>query len=36
MTDDQLRELIAVMGFANANNRIAAGYQVEIDERFKA
>lgn len=35
MTDAQLQELIAVMGFANANNRIAAGYQVEIDERFK-
>jgi AhpD family alkylhydroperoxidase len=34
MTDDQLKELIAVVGFANANNRIAAGYQVEIDERF--
>jgi AhpD family alkylhydroperoxidase len=36
MTDEQLRELIAVMGFANANNRIVAGYQVEIDERFRA
>ena len=35
MTDEQLKELIAVMGFANANNRIAAGYQVEIDEQFK-
>ena len=35
MTDEQLKELIAVMGFANANNRIVAGYQVEIDERFK-
>jgi AhpD family alkylhydroperoxidase len=35
MTDEQLKELIAVVGFANANNRIAAGYQVEIDERFK-
>jgi AhpD family alkylhydroperoxidase len=35
MTDDQLNELIAVLGFANANNRIVAGYQVEIDERFK-
>jgi len=35
MTDDQLKELIAVLGFANANNRIVAGYQVEIDERFK-
>jgi AhpD family alkylhydroperoxidase len=35
MTDEQLKELIAVVGFANANNRVAAGYQVEIDERFK-
>ncbi|HEY2844962.1 MAG TPA: carboxymuconolactone decarboxylase family protein [Bryobacteraceae bacterium] len=35
MTDEQLKELIAVVGFANANNRIAAAYQVEIDERFK-
>ncbi len=34
MTDEQLKELIAVVGFANANNRIVAGYQVEIDERF--
>jgi AhpD family alkylhydroperoxidase len=36
MTDEQLKELIAVVGFANANNRIVAGYQVEIDERFRA
>lgn len=35
MTDEQLKELIAVMGFANANNRIVAAYQVEIDQRFK-
>jgi len=35
MTDEQLKELIAVVGFANANNRIVAGYQVEIDKRFK-
>jgi AhpD family alkylhydroperoxidase len=35
MTDEQLKELIAVVGFANANNRIVAGYQVEIDERFQ-
>ena len=35
MTDEQLKELIAIVGFANANNRIVAGYQVEIDERFK-
>ena len=35
MTEEQLKELIAVVGFANANNRIVAGLQVEIDERFK-
>jgi AhpD family alkylhydroperoxidase len=35
MTDDQLKELIAVVGFANANNRVVAGYQVEVDERFR-
>ena len=35
MTDHQLKELIAVVGFANANNRMVAGLQVEIDERFK-
>jgi AhpD family alkylhydroperoxidase len=35
MTDEQLKELIAVVGFANANNRIVAGYQVEVDERFR-
>ena len=35
MTDEQLKELIAVVGFANANNRIVAGYQVEIDQRFR-
>jgi AhpD family alkylhydroperoxidase len=35
MTDSQFKELMAVVGFANSNNRIVAGYQVEIDERFK-
>ena len=34
MTDDQLKELIAVVGLANANNRIAAAYQVETDAAF--
>ena len=28
-------ELMAVVGMANETNRLAAGYQVEIDERFK-
>jgi AhpD family alkylhydroperoxidase len=35
MTDDQFRELIAVVGMANESNRLAAGYQVEIDDQFK-
>jgi AhpD family alkylhydroperoxidase len=35
MTDEQLKELIAVTGLANSNNRLVAGYQVEIDDRFK-
>jgi AhpD family alkylhydroperoxidase len=36
MTDEQLKELIAVTGFANSNNRVVAGYQVEIDDQFKS
>jgi len=35
MTDDQFRELMAVVGMANESNRLSAGYQVEIDEQFK-
>src|SRR5438876_1346927 len=35
MTDAQLAELMAVVGMANESNRLAGGYQVEIDERFK-
>jgi AhpD family alkylhydroperoxidase len=36
MTDTQLKELIAVVGFANSNNRIVAAHQVEIDPRFQS
>jgi len=36
MTEDQFRELMAVVGMANESNRLAAGYQVEIDDQFKA
>ena len=36
MTDAQFTELMAVVGMANETNRLASGYQVEIDERFKA
>jgi AhpD family alkylhydroperoxidase len=35
MTDQMLAELMAVVGMANETNRLASGYQVEIDERFK-
>lgn len=35
MTDAMLGELMAVVGMANETNRLANGYQVEVDERFK-
>jgi AhpD family alkylhydroperoxidase len=34
MTDAMLAEVLAVVGMANESNRLASGYQVEIDERF--
>jgi AhpD family alkylhydroperoxidase len=36
MTDQMFVELMAVAGMANETNRLASGYQVEIDERFKS
>ena len=35
MTDDMFRELMAVVGMANESNRLAAGYQIEVDDRYK-
>ena len=35
MSDQMLAELMAVVGMANESNRLASGYQVEIDERFR-
>jgi AhpD family alkylhydroperoxidase len=35
MTDAMLAELMAVVGMANESNRLASGYQVEIDDKFK-
>jgi AhpD family alkylhydroperoxidase len=35
MSDSMFAELMAVVGMANETNRLAAGYQVEIDEQFK-
>ena len=35
MTDAMFAELMAVVGMANETNRLASGYQVEIDEQFR-
>jgi AhpD family alkylhydroperoxidase len=35
MTDAMMAELMAVVGMANETNRLASGYQVPIDERFR-
>src|SRR5271169_1166213 len=34
MTNAMLAEVMAVVGMANESNRLASGYQVEIDQRF--
>ena len=36
MTDAMFHELMAVVGMANETNRLASGYQVPVDEQFKA
>jgi AhpD family alkylhydroperoxidase len=35
MSPQMFGELMAVVGMANETNRLASGYRVEIDERFK-
>jgi AhpD family alkylhydroperoxidase len=35
MTPAMFAELMAVVGMANETNRLASGYQVEIDEAFR-
>jgi AhpD family alkylhydroperoxidase len=35
MTPEMFAEVMAVVGMANESNRLASGYQVEIDERFR-
>jgi AhpD family alkylhydroperoxidase len=35
MTDAMFAEAMAIVGMANETNRLATGYQVEIDERFR-
>jgi len=36
MTEQIFKEAMAVVGLANSNNNLVAGYQVEIDEQFQA
>ena len=36
MSDGMFHELMAVVGMANETNRLAAGYQIELDPRFKS
>jgi AhpD family alkylhydroperoxidase len=35
MSPEMFGELMAVVGMANETNRLASGYQVEIDEKFR-
>lgn len=35
MTDEMFAELMAVVGMANETNRLASGYQIEVDDRFQ-
>jgi len=36
LTPRMFDELMAVTALANSNNRLASGYRVDVDERFKA
>ena len=35
MTEEMFDELMSVVGMANESNRLANGYQIEVDEQFK-
>ena len=34
-TDEMLKEMIAVVGLANKNNKLVDSYQVEVDDNYK-
>lgn len=36
MTEEQFGEMMAVVGMANENNRLATGYRVPLDERYRS
>lgn len=35
MTDETFGELMAIIGLANETNRLANGYRIEVDERYR-
>ncbi|MBU6452401.1 MAG: carboxymuconolactone decarboxylase family protein [Cyanobacteria bacterium REEB67] len=35
MSEEMYAELLAVVGLANETNRLANGYQIDVDEQFK-
>jgi AhpD family alkylhydroperoxidase len=35
MTPAMFAEMMAVVGLANANNRLANGYRIDVDERYR-
>jgi AhpD family alkylhydroperoxidase len=35
MTDTMYGELMSIVGVANMNNRLANGFQIPLDEKFK-
>lgn len=35
MTESMFGEMMSIVGVANMNNRLANGYQVPIDDKFK-
>ena len=35
MTDGQLREMLAIVGLANQMNKLVAGWQVELDAKYR-
>ena len=35
MSEEMFGELMAIVGLANETNRLANGYRVEVDERYR-
>ena len=35
MTEAMFAEMLAVVALANGNNRLANGYRIDVDERYR-